>query len=107
MFFLADVGTAGSGSDVGIGDGFAYDQDFFTLRRDGLGDILGDYILTQPRPAGRLKMAVLREGPRRSFRSQVKNQPPMSNALIRRSRPTLIAANPAEPRHWSADVLHQ
>lgn len=52
VFFFADGRTVEGRVAVGVGYGLALDPDFFTLYRDGLGDVLRRDILAQPRPAG-------------------------------------------------------
>ncbi len=57
VFFLADRGAVHRVADVGVGDGFAFEPDFFALDRDGLGDVLGGDVLTEPGPACRLLLS--------------------------------------------------
>src|SRR5215217_8871418 len=51
VLFVGDRGALGGRVDVGVGDRLALDADFLALDGDGLGDLILDDVLAQPRTA--------------------------------------------------------
>src|SRR4051794_41937117 len=52
VLFLGDGRAVQGAADVGVGDGLAGDPDLLVRHGDGLGHVLADHVLAQPRPAG-------------------------------------------------------